>query len=116
MQKDFGKHALTAANVLDMRKAEDIILLDVRDVTIIADTFIICNGTSDKHVQTLADEVEKALSKESVMKLREEGYRQGRWIVLDFGDLLVHIFHKHEREFYDIERLWKTEENFMLYP
>ncbi len=116
MQKNFGKHAMTIANVLDMRKAENIVLLDVEEVTVIAETFIICNGTSDKHVQTLADEVENALAKEGLMKLREEGYRQGRWIVLDFGEILVHIFHKHEREFYDIERLWQTEDNFMTYP
>ncbi len=112
----FSEHAVTAANVLDMRKAQDIVLIDVRDITIIADTFIICNGTSDKHVQTLADEVEHALGKAGVFKLREEGYRQGRWIVLDFGDILVHIFHREEREFYDIERLWKTENNFVGYP
>ena len=103
MEKDtrFDPVVFEMAKVLDRRKAEDIILLDVKKATILADTFIVCSGRSTPHVKTLADELDEAMG--------------GRWIVMDFGDILVHIFHKEEREFYNIERLWKDEENFLEY-
>ena len=66
-------------------------------------------------MKTLADELDEAMGKAGVERRRMEGYAAGRWIVMDFGDILVHIFHKEEREFYNIERLWKDEENFLDY-
>ena len=115
MEKRFDEKVLEMAKVLDARKAEEILLIDVRNVTILADTFLICSGRSVPQVKMLADELEAAMSKRGVQRQRMEGYQAGRWIVLDFGDVLVHIFHKDEREYYKIERLWKDENNSMVY-
>jgi ribosome-associated protein len=103
------------AQILDNRKAEDIVLIDVKGITIIADSFIICSGRSSTHIKTLADELEEQMAKRGIFKTRIEGYQEARWIVMDFGDILVHIFHNDERKFYDIERLWKSEDNFENY-
>ena len=107
----FDEKVYEMARVLDSRKAEDILLIDVKGVTIIADAFVIASGRSTTHVKTLADELEEAMAKAGVQKLRMEGYQEGRWIVLDYGEILVHLFHKDEREYYGIERLWKGADN-----
>ena len=112
MAKNFSDKVYKMANILDSKKASDILLLDVQDITILSDYFIICSGNVANHVKMLADELENALEKEGIHKIRMEGYQEGRWIVLDYGDVLVHIFHREEREFYSIERLWKSEDNF----
>ena len=108
---DYSKIATEAAKQLFMKKAEDVMLIKVNHLTIVADYFLIASGRSDVHVKSLCEEVEKYLEKEQLKRLRIEGYRQGRWIVLDYGDILVHIFHKTEREFYGLERLWLDGDN-----
>ncbi len=89
------------------KKAKDIAALDISKISTIATYFIICSGTSTTHIQALADNVEEKLEKNGVRFLRKEGYNSARWILLDYGDAVVHIFHQEDREFYDLERLWR---------
>ena len=103
------------AEILDNKKAQDIVVLKVADMTIISDYFVVASAPNTSHVQTLAQEVQFKLAEEEVKPLRVEGEREGRWVVIDYGDVLVHIFHKDEREFYQLERLWKVEGNFLDY-
>ena len=111
----FDDQVIKMAEILDSRKGEDIVMIDVRESTIIADYFIVCSGRSTTHVKTLADELEGQLDKLGIHKNRAEGYQEGRWIVLDYGNIIVHVFHHDEREFYDIERLWETADNSEKY-
>ena len=115
MNSKFDSLVYDMAQILDNRKAEDIVLIDVKGITIIADSFIICSGRSSTHIKTLADELEEQMAKRGIFKTRIEGYQEARWKVMDFGDILVHIFHNDERKFYDIERLWKSQDNFENY-
>lgn len=92
---------------LEDKKAKDISIIDIKEVTILADSFIICNGTSTTHIKTLADEVEYKMSEAGVRILHKEGYDTARWILLDYGDVVVHIFHEEDRSFYNLERLWR---------
>lgn len=115
MEKKFNEIIYKMAKVLDARKAEDIVLIDVSKITILADTFIVCSGRAANHIKMLADELDNAMAKEGLKRLRMEGYQEGRWIVLDFGDVIVHIFHREEREFYNIERLWLDGTNSERY-
>ena len=98
--------ALRAAKVLDDRKGLGIKLLEVTDVTSIADYFLICTGTSSTHVKALCDAVEEALDEAGEPALRREGHRSGTWVLLDYGCLVVHVFTEETRQFYDLERLW----------
>ena len=98
--------ALLAAKALDDKKGMDIKLLEVTDVTSIADYFLICTGTSNTHVKTLCDSVEAELEITGEPLLHREGHRGGTWVLLDFGCLIVHVFTNETREFYDLERLW----------
>jgi len=89
--------------LLTQKKAQDIIVLDISPLTIIADYFIICSASNLQHVKALVDEIEE----KSPMKiLRIEGKESYKWVVVDYGDIILHIFHQKEREFYNIERLW----------
>ncbi len=92
--------------ILDDKKALDIIAIDVADKTIIADWFVICSGASVIQVKAICDEVLEKYEEIGLRLKRKEGYTEGRWIVLDFGYVLLHIFYPEEREYYNIERLW----------
>ncbi len=92
--------------VLDNKKASDIIAIDVADKTIVADWFVICSGSSVIQVKAICDEVLEKYEEIGLILRRKEGYTEGRWIVLDFGYVLLHIFYPEEREYYNIERLW----------
>lgn len=92
--------------ILDDKKATDIIAIDVADKTIIADWFVICSGSSVIQVKAICDEVLEKYEEAGLTLRRKEGYTEGRWIVLDFGHVLLHIFYPEEREYYNIERLW----------
>ncbi len=109
----FNENVLNVAKQLFMKKAEDVIVINVSDLTIIADYFILASGRSDVHVKSLCEDIQKYMFEAGRERLRIEGYREGRWIVLDYGDLLIHIFHKREREFYGLERLWMDKDNCM---
>jgi len=109
----YNEDVLNVAKQLLMKKAEDVELINVSDKTIIADYFIIASGRSDVHVRSLCDELQKYMAESGRVHLRIEGYREGRWIVVDYGELLVHLFHRREREFYGLERLWADGDNCM---
>ena len=95
--------------ILESKKALDINVVDIEKVTILADKFVICSGTSTPHIKTLADELEEKLEEVGVHPLRKEGYETCRWVLLDFGSIVVHIFHQDEREYYDLDKLWENE-------
>ena len=96
---------------LDSKKADDIRILKVRDLTILANYFVIVSGSSSTQVKALADEVDFRLASEDHLEPHNrEGYQSGNWIVLDYIDVIVHIFHTETREFYDLERLWADGE------
>ena len=96
-----------AAVAASSKKAERIVILDVSKQLVITDHFLICSANTDRQVKTIADEVSKVLSAERGVKpFRREGEREGRWVLLDYVDFVVHVFHKEDREYYDLERLW----------
>ncbi len=98
--------ARSIVDVLADRKASDILLLDIHRQSIIADYFVICTGNSDRQVRALADSVMESLDLLGVDALRVEGQRDGRWVVIDYGAVLVHIFSPLDRTFYQLEELW----------
>ncbi|MCD8322497.1 MAG: ribosome silencing factor [Oscillospiraceae bacterium] len=98
--------AKLAVQALADKQASDIRLLKTTELTVLADYFLICTANSTPHVRTLYDEVDKRLSEAGMPPVRREGYRNSNWLLLDFGCLIVHIFQKETREFYNLERLW----------
>ncbi|MEH7109560.1 MULTISPECIES: ribosome silencing factor [Bacillaceae] len=90
----------------DDKRAEEIIALDMKGISLIADYFVICHGNSDKQVQAIAREIrEKAMEKGYDVK-RMEGFDEARWVLIDLGDVVAHVFHRDERSYYNLERLW----------
>lgn len=113
----FGESdALAICKVLYEKKAIDILALHIGDKTIIADWFVVASGTSVTHVRALCDELEEKASELGLAIRRKEGYEDARWIVLDFGFALVHLFHPEERAYYNMERLWEGDDNMIRYP
>ncbi len=96
---------LAVEAVID-RKAQDVVLLDMHEVTLVTDYFLICTGVSRPHVQAVAEEVEARLAAAGAQPRHREGYVAGSWVVLDYGGLVTHIFQPQAREFYALERLW----------
>ena len=101
---EIAKLAITA---LEDKKAEDIKVIDISEVSVIADYFIIANGTNRSQIQTLSDHVEETLGKAGVLLKQVEGYDNANWVLLDFCDVIIHIFDKENRLFYDLERIWR---------
>ena len=99
--------AITAVRALDSKKGQDIKVIDVAALTILADYFVICSGTSNTQINALCDAVEKAVNEGGEPTLHREGYRGGTWVLLDFGSIVVHVFNNEAREFYSLERLWQ---------
>jgi ribosome-associated protein len=95
-----------AVAALDDKKGIDILALDVSSTIVVTDVFIIVTGTSRPHVSTLIEEIEMALESAGRRPLRREGVEDGKWALLDFGDLVVHVFDEETREYYDLARLW----------
>lgn len=99
--------ALAAAHAASSKKAMDIVILDVAKVIGITDYFVICSGNTERQVKTIVEEVERCLREEQGVKpYRREGEREQRWVLIDYLDVVVHVFHREDREFYDLERLW----------
>lgn len=98
--------AKLAAKVLEDKKATDVKILEVTKKTSLGDYFVIATGTSTTHVRSLSDDVDEALSKAGQEPKRIEGYQSQSWILMDYYDVIVHIFQKETREFYSLERLW----------
>ena len=92
------------ADILDGKKAEDILILDISGQSVLADYFVICSGRSEVQVHALDDELQEKMSEKGICPIHLD--KSDRWIVLDYGDIIVHIFHSEERKFYNIERLW----------
>jgi ribosome-associated protein len=88
------------------KKAEDVVLLDVRGLTSIADAFILCCGNSSRQVSALGDHIIRILRKKGIKPLSAEGLGEGRWILIDYGNVIIHVFYESVRAFYDIEGLW----------
>lgn len=104
---DTRELAVLAAEAAAEKKAEDIVVLDVADTLVITGYFVIATGRNDRQVRTIADEVEDVLRERGGVKpIGREGQREGRWVLLDFGELVVHVFQPDEREFYRLEKLW----------
>lgn len=97
------------------KKAQDIVAIHVGDKTVIADWFVICSGRAVPQIKALCDDVEEKAEAVGLDLRRKEGYDVGRWIVLDYADILVHIFHPEERQYYNMERLWDTNEMAVAY-
>ena len=95
-----------AEGALVAKRAVDPVLLDMREITLITDYFLICHGTSNVHIRALGQAVVEGLKEAGVKPLGVEGRGAARWVLLDYGDVIVHIFAEEEREFYSLERLW----------
>jgi ribosome-associated protein len=116
---DRGSEVLArlAAEACDDRKAVDIRLIRVEDVSSLADWFVICSGLSDVQVRAIARSVEERLDAEAHrLPLRREGQREGRWLLLDYGELIVHVLTPQERHFYDLEAFWRHGEQHRFTP
>lgn len=98
--------AKTACAALADKKGEDIRLIDISHVSVMADYFIIANGSNTSQVRALVDHVEDEIAKRGCHAQQREGYGSGSWVLLDFGDIIVHIFDRENRLFYDLERIW----------
>ncbi len=96
-----------AARAADAKQGDDIVALDVSGPLPLADAFVLVTGRNERNVQAIAAEVEEKMIEAGAKPLRREGRAEGRWILLDFGDVIVHVFHEEERLFYSLERLWK---------
>jgi ribosome-associated protein len=106
-------HSMTSQNILNLvakalddKKAEDIVILNMEGVSSMADQFAICHGNSDKQVQAIAKNVKDVLMENDYDIKRIEGYDEARWVLIDSGDIIVHVFHKDERNYYNLEKLW----------
>lgn len=96
-----------AAAAADEKSGEDLVALDVSGPLPLTDVFLLVTGRNERNVQSIASEVEDKLNEAGVKTLRREGKAEGRWVLLDFGDLVVHVFHEEDRMYYGLERLWK---------
>ncbi|OCA91178.1 ribosome silencing factor [Bacillus sp. FJAT-27225] len=95
-----------AVKAADDKRAEDIMALNMKGISLIADYFIICHGNSDKQVQAIASEIREKAEEQGYGVRRMEGYDEARWVLIDLGDVVAHVFHRDERSYYNLERLW----------
>ena len=107
---------LSLTRLLYDRKAQDIIALKVSHLTVLCDYMVIASGRNDNQVSSMADAVDEMMSKEGIGLCRSEGRREGRWVILDYGHVIVHIFHRDERVFYGLDRLWNDGTNALALP
>jgi len=103
-----------AVALLKDKKARDIRLLDIHELSTIADYFIIATGSSTTQVQAMSDELEEKMDLAGYEMHHKEGFRNGRWILLDFGNIIIHLFHDEERQFYNLERLWVDAKTILV--
>jgi ribosome-associated protein len=105
------EHALdlvsTAAEAASDKLAENIIAFDVSEQLVITDAFVLCSAANDRQVKAIVDEIEDRLREMGAKPVRREGERDGRWVLIDYGDVVVHVQHEEERSFYALERLWR---------
>ncbi len=106
MEIDSKDKAVLSATVAEGKKAKDVIILDIHGLTTIADYFLICSGESTRQVKAIADAIEEALSKKRSFPSHIEGLKEAKWVLMDYGNLIVHIFDRETRHYYELERLW----------
>ncbi|PAV28995.1 ribosome silencing factor [Virgibacillus profundi] len=94
------------AEACDDKRAEDIVVLDMNEVSLVADYFLICHGSNERQVQAISRGIKQAMDEKDLPVKRIEGFDQARWILVDLGDIVCHIFHRDERSYYNLERLW----------
>lgn len=107
---------LTALHAASEKKAIDLVVLDLREIASFTDYFVIASGANERQVQAISDEVYEALKKSGTSGGRIEGYKTAEWILLDYGDFVVHVFEEKARRFYDLERLWRASTRVQLPP
>lgn len=107
MDKKSIEMAKLAIEALEDKKAEDIKVIDISEVSVIADYFIIAGGSNRSQIQALCDNVDEKLGRAGYPAKQTEGYDTANWVLLDFGDIIVHIFDKENRLLYDLERIWR---------
>jgi ribosome-associated protein len=107
LMMDIEEAALLAARAASDKKATDIAILDLRQIASFTEYFVICSGANNRQVQAISNEVEDRLRKAGKRLLHIEGYSSAEWILLDYGDFIVHVFSSSSRQFYDLERLWR---------
>lgn len=112
--KDSREMARLTIKALEDKKAEDIKIIDIAQVTVIADYFIIAGGTNRSQIQALCDNVEETLGRAGYNMKQKEGYDTANWILMDFGDVIVHIFDKENRLLYDLERIWRDGKKIVV--
>jgi ribosome-associated protein len=95
-----------AARAASSKQGRDIVVMDVRDLIGITDFFVIAAGTNERQVKTISEEIQRTLKPDAGKPVRREGESEGRWVLLDYVDFVVHVFHEEDRAFYDLERLW----------
>jgi ribosome-associated protein len=105
---DRSRHlAVVAARAAADKKAEEIIALDVSERLVLTDVFLVVSGANERQVKAIVDAVDEALHKEGAKAVRKEGVSEARWVLMDYGDIVVHVQHEEDREYYALERLWK---------
>lgn len=100
------KKAMLCSRYAEEKKAKDILILELKGLTDIADYFLIASGTSERHVRTIAEYIEESMKEAGIKHLYIEGYKDGRWVIIDYNDFVAHIFLEELRELYDLESLW----------
>lgn len=103
-----------AVELLKSKKGRDIRMLDIHELTTIADYFIIATGNSTTQVQAMSDELEEKMDLAGYEMHHKEGFRNGRWVLLDYGNIIIHLFHDEERQFYNLERLWVDAKTILV--
>ena len=96
------------------KKALELVVLDVRDLTSVADTFIICSGRSNRQVSAIADHIQRDLKQHKILPLNVEGSKEGHWVLIDYGHIVIHVFYEPVRIFYDLEGLWSDAKTVKL--
>lgn len=104
----------TVLNVMDDKKAEDIKILDIHEISTMSNYFIIASANNINQVKAIADEIEEKLYKKGSKLIQSEGYQTARWILLDFDDIIIHLFHKEDREFYQLEKVWADAKEIVI--
>ena len=107
MKQESKKVALLAIAALDDKKAEEIKVIDISEVSVIADYFIIASGNNPNQIRAMCDNVQEVLEKEGHLCKQTEGYDTANWVLMDFGDVIIHIFDRENRLLYDLERIWR---------
>jgi len=103
-------NAILAADLIDRKKGKDIVIMDVSNISNFADYFVIAHGTSDRQLKTLADEVESGMEEKGIKLYHKEGKETSGWVLLDYGDIIIHLFLEEQRAHYNIEKLWRDGE------